>query len=260
MTPPTLNVRCDYFRHPKTQRLIVLLGRGAEVLPMRLWAYCGEFCCEHGRFDGYTEDEIEAIANWWGEKGKALEGLSKVGYLECKKGVWRIVNWREHQGHISALKAHGRRMAEKRWSQYRRGKRGGAGRDADSNAGSNAKGGVQQCHSQPTYLPTDPTYRPKGSGGRGAARSGKASGGDRTANGFPLPSFTELPRPLFADKAKAFLEDCELTIAEIRKSGQADQGKRDALGQVVMTLLPEAREAIKAWQRRMGEIRQARAG
>lgn len=262
MTPPTLNVRSDYFRHPKTELLVELLGPGAQVLPISLWALCCEFHCRDGRMVGRSDEQIELKAGWWGDKGKALSALAKAGFIAKKNGVWGVVNWRKHQGHIYALKMKGRRMAEARWSQYRQGKSRGPGGDADSIA----KGMHKQC-SDPTDLPTDPTYQPQGSGGGGGRRSGKTSGGAahradlRPDNGaFPLPAFTELPRPLFAEKAKAMLEDCELTIAEIRKTGKAEQGAKDALGQPLLTLLPEAREAIKAWQRRAGEIRQARAG
>lgn len=263
MTPPTLNVRCDYFRHPKTRRLVALGGVGAELMALRLWAYCGEFYAKDGRLRGYTVGQIEGIAGWTGDEGKGLEALAKSGFIEQKKGVWGMSNWREHQGHIYALKVKGQRMAEARWDQYRRAKGRRSGRDADSIADSNAEGMHRQCHSR-SDLPTDPADPPKGSGGRGGRNGQKASSPDGRAKAgagpFPLPAFTELPRPLFADKAKAMLEDCELTIAEIRKAGKADQGAKDALGQPMLQLLPEAREAIKAWQRRMGEIRQARAG
>lgn len=84
--------------------------------------------------------------------------------------------------------------------------------------------------------------------------------GGRVLDGFPVPEFTDLPTPLYAKPAREMLEDCDYQIAAIRKHGKADQGRTDALGQVVLTLLPAAREAIGLWEKRKGEIRQARAG
>lgn len=251
-----LNLACDYFRHPKTVRLIGLVGRGAEVLPIRLWSHCGEFHCEDGKLSGYTDEEIEALAGWWGERGKALEGMNKVGYMEKQNGVWRMSGWKEHQGHISALKVRGRRMAEARWNQYRRAKPRDAGRNADSIAQAKPK----QSSLLPTK-PTDPAGPPKRSGGGGADPARKAKTGEPAKDGrFPVPEFTALPKPLFADKAKSMLEDCESIITDIKKRGTAEQGVKDELGYPVPTLLHEAKEAINAWRRRMVEIRQARAG
>lgn len=253
---PYLNVRCDFWRHPKTLRLEAILGLGAGALVQRLWAYCGDFICRDARLVGYTDGEIEALAKWDGEPGKALEAMARVGYMERKNGAWAMSKWKEHQGHIYAFKVRGKTAATARWDAIRRAKQARKGVDATSIA----SGGVKQCSNR-THLPTDPTYQPKGLGGRGGTQAGKTKGGDARANGrFPLPEFTELPRPLFGDKAKAMLEDCEAVIADIRKEGKQDLGAKDPLGNPVLSLLPEAKEAIQAWRKRMGQIRQARAG
>lgn len=64
---PYLNIDLDYFDHPKTVRLIGLLGRDADVLPIRLWKYCGKFMAEDGRLIGLSVQEIEAAMGWRGQ-------------------------------------------------------------------------------------------------------------------------------------------------------------------------------------------------
>lgn len=59
----SLNLDMDYFGHPKTKRLVGLLGRGAEVLPLRLWCHVGKYHAQDGRLAGYSPQEIEAIGD-----------------------------------------------------------------------------------------------------------------------------------------------------------------------------------------------------
>lgn len=147
---PYLNVDLDYFDHRKTKRLIGLLGRGAEILPLRLWAYCGKFHCEDGRLAGYSEQEIESIASWWGQGGLMLPAMEKAAWMGQDGATWFMVAWVEHQGHLAAFKAKGKAMADARWSKARE--------DASSIAVSIAKKPPKQCpiRSDPT-VPTKPT-------------------------------------------------------------------------------------------------------
>jgi hypothetical protein len=130
---PDLNLNLDYFEHRKTRRLVGLLGRGAEVLPLKLWAYCGKFHPEDGRLADYSDQEIESFAGWWGKSGGMLPAMLQAGFMGKDGDGWFIHDWREHQGHISAYKAKGKAMASARWAK--------AKADAASIAASNAKGG-----------------------------------------------------------------------------------------------------------------------
>jgi hypothetical protein len=147
---PYLNIDLDYFEHRKTRRLIVLLGRGAEVLPIRLWAYCGKFHSEDGKLTGYSDQEIESAAGWWGKPGEMLDGLRQAGYMTKEGKVWSMKNWLEHQGHIAAFRARGKMMAERRWFGGKRHAASNAVSITASNAVSNA----------PTDQPIQPTDRP----------------------------------------------------------------------------------------------------
>jgi hypothetical protein len=116
---PYLNLDLDYFSHPKTKRLIGLLGRGAEVLPLKLWSYCGKFHAEDGRLTGYTVQEIESIAEWWGKPGESVKALVRVGYLHEEGDAYSVHEWAEHEGHIVAFKERAKTGAKARWDKLK---------------------------------------------------------------------------------------------------------------------------------------------
>lgn len=68
-----LNLDPDYFDHPKTNRLIGLLGRGAEGLPIKLWCFCAKYRAKDGNLIGYSPQEIELAVKWWGKPGEAVD-------------------------------------------------------------------------------------------------------------------------------------------------------------------------------------------
>lgn len=101
----SINLDLGYFRHRKTIRLIARLGRSAEVLPIRLWTYCGEFHSEDGRLAGYSVAEIEGLIGWWGKSGAAVEALVAVGFMDDEgNGIYSVHDWLSHAGHIAAYK------------------------------------------------------------------------------------------------------------------------------------------------------------
>ncbi len=111
------NLDLDYFEHRKTKRLIGLLGRGAEILPIRLWVYCGKFHCEDGRFVGYSDQEIESILGWWGKPGEMLQAMLSAGFMHRENETIVVHDWLEHQGHIARFKQRGKDMAQRRWGK-----------------------------------------------------------------------------------------------------------------------------------------------
>ena len=114
---PFLNLDLDYEDHPKTRRLVGLLGKGAEMIPIRLWAYCGKYHCETGELTAQTPQEIESIVKWWGPSGKAVEAMIGTGFLDKKKRGYAVHDWKETQGHIHALKVQAKRAAMARWKK-----------------------------------------------------------------------------------------------------------------------------------------------
>ncbi|MBI5192775.1 MAG: hypothetical protein HZA08_04955 [Nitrospirae bacterium] len=113
---PYLNLDLDYFNHPKTRRLIGLLGRGSEAFPLRLWCYCGKYHPGDGRLSDYSVQEIESILEFNGENGKLVEALIKVGFLHKDSNSYYVHDWNEHSGHIAALKEKAIKAAKTRWN------------------------------------------------------------------------------------------------------------------------------------------------
>lgn len=141
-----LNVDCDYFDHPKVRRLIGLLGKGSEVMPLRLWAYCGKFHPGDGRLTGYSAQEIESCIGWWGQPEALVSALEKVGFIERDDAGYHVHDWIEHQGHIVAFREKGKALAEARWAKARN-----THSIAASNAHSNALT-KPNLPNQPTHL------------------------------------------------------------------------------------------------------------
>lgn len=116
---PDLNVSLSYHNHRKTKRLIAALGRDADVLPLRLWAYVGDAHPEDGKLIGYTVSEIESFMGWRGHEGKAVEAFVTTGWLEVIEGGYKVHDWEEHQGHLAAFKIRGKAAATARWEKAR---------------------------------------------------------------------------------------------------------------------------------------------
>ena len=74
---------------------------------------------ESGRLTSYGPEEIETVAGWWGEKGRAVEALLTVGFLERDEGGnFQVHNWLEHAGHLAAFKKRAKTAAKVRWKRY----------------------------------------------------------------------------------------------------------------------------------------------
>lgn len=139
---PYLNLDLSYFDHRKTKRLIGLLGRGAEAIPIRLWCYCGTHHCGTGELADYSPQEIESLVGWWGKPGEMLPALLKVGFVSAADNGYVVHDFLDHNGHLQAFKIRGKAMADARWKKAR---------DAVSNAAGIATGIA------PRNAPTEPT-------------------------------------------------------------------------------------------------------
>lgn len=131
-----LNLDLDYFSHPKTMRLVGLLGKDSAVLPIRLWCYCGKHHSESGQLAGYSPQEVESVVGWWGKSGEMIEAMIKVGFIVKIDEGYLVNDWLDHQGHLAMFKKRAKEAARKRW---------GIPDNATSNATSNAKATIKQC-------------------------------------------------------------------------------------------------------------------
>ena len=134
---PYLNLDLDYFSHPKIIRLIGLLGPQAEILPIKLWAYCAKYHAGRGELPGYSAQEVEAAVGWAGESAKMVEAMLKINLLEKITDGYKVHDWLEHAGHLAAFKKRAKSAAKSRWLKY-----------ASSNALSNRK---PQVTNTPTF-------------------------------------------------------------------------------------------------------------
>lgn len=135
---PEINLDLSYFEWPEVVRLTGLLGRGAEVLPIRLKTYCGRVHPKDGRLSGYSAREVESAIGWWGTPEQATAALVKVGFLAALDGGgYEVreregVSWQDGQGHIAAYAERASKAARARHERIR-------GSSATSNAASIAK-------------------------------------------------------------------------------------------------------------------------
>lgn len=98
-----VSLHSDFFDHPKTVRLVRLLGKGSEVVPIRLWCMTAKFFAGTGRLTGISAQEIEQWVGWWGQEGEAVRALKEVGFLEEFLDGFQVHDWGEYTG------AHGAR-------------------------------------------------------------------------------------------------------------------------------------------------------
>ncbi len=129
----SLNLALDYFDHPKTKRLIRLLGKGSEVLPLKVWVYTARYFPKDGRLTGISTQEIEAECRWWGTESEMVRVMlmPDVLFLELDGTTLVVHDWIEHEGHLSVYKERAKKAAKVRWDED-------ASSDASSIPSSNA--------------------------------------------------------------------------------------------------------------------------
>lgn len=144
-----LNLDPDFPDHPKTRRLIGLVGGNAEALLVRLWCFVTKYHGDSGRLAGYTSQEIEAIVRWDGAPGVLVGALCTLGWLHKAQNGYQVHDWADHQGHIGALKTRAKKAAKARWDKI------GDSGDKDD-ASSNAQALDKQCPIPNQSLPPQP--------------------------------------------------------------------------------------------------------
>lgn len=113
-----LNLDLDYFTHPKTVRLVGLLGPEAVCLPIKLWCYVAKHHCEQGLLVAYSKQEVESVIGWTGESGQCVDAMVKIGLLDEIQNGYAVHDWLEHAGHLVVFKKRAKSAAKKRWKKY----------------------------------------------------------------------------------------------------------------------------------------------
>lgn len=118
---PSLNLDLNYREHPKTRRLVAMVGKEAEFAPVKLWLYAGKIHPETGKLKGYSALELESLADWTGTPGALIEAMEKVEWLKKDAaGNYALIGWKEHQGHLVSYKVRGKIAAKARWDKVLR--------------------------------------------------------------------------------------------------------------------------------------------
>lgn len=162
----SLNLDLDYFDHPKTVALVDLLGADADVIPIRLWCYCGRFHTATGCVPrGTAGVMLERRIGWRGPAGECIKALVATGFLEEVDGGFKVHDWLEHSGHLAAYRERAKVAANARWEKAR------PPPDATSNATSIALSNApalliasKHCVTKPAngeHVSTNPGYHPE---------------------------------------------------------------------------------------------------
>lgn len=112
-----IHLDASYFTHDKTAFLIGLLGKGSEVLPIRLWCIAAAPYAETGIRPRFSAQEIEAGVKWWGKPGACAPALRLAGFLDEAEGnTFVIHNWEERARHLIVNRARAVKAASVRWA------------------------------------------------------------------------------------------------------------------------------------------------
>lgn len=82
--------------HPKTKRLVRLLGCAGPWHLIKLWLWVAGNRPE-GDLAGMTTEDIELLVDWPEEEGAFVEALRSVGFLEGTEGSYVVHGWRDRQ-------------------------------------------------------------------------------------------------------------------------------------------------------------------
>lgn len=95
-----IRLSTNFWRHPKTVKLIRKGGLDAVRSLQILWCFCAQERTD-GLLHGMDADDIEIAADWQGEPGKFVELLLSGGWMECSpgcsgEGTYALHGWLEH--------------------------------------------------------------------------------------------------------------------------------------------------------------------
>ncbi|MCA9316963.1 MAG: hypothetical protein KDB73_15860, partial [Planctomycetes bacterium] len=109
-------IRIGFFRNLKTRRLRSELGAEGVLALVTLWAYTAENHAT-GKLGKADASEIEAMAEWAGERGAFYAALTSMRLIDVSKaGIVGIHDWSEHQQWIvnRPVRQRASRIANKR--------------------------------------------------------------------------------------------------------------------------------------------------
>lgn len=99
----------DYEDLPQTVRLVGRLGRGSEILPLRLMFHTAKLPYMNGKLNGYSAQSLEAALKWWGKRGEAELALIEAGWVAKIDGGYQVIDWIQSQRILIAQRIKGRK-------------------------------------------------------------------------------------------------------------------------------------------------------
>jgi len=119
---PYLNLDPNFSSHPKAMRLNGRLGANTHLLMINLWCFAAKFHPRDGDLSIYSIAEIESFAAWAGDKQCFYNACVEVGFIDVKKDGKSVTlhDWKDHQGHLEALKVRAQKAAKARWNKIQK--------------------------------------------------------------------------------------------------------------------------------------------
>lgn len=109
-------LQVSFVDHPKT---IKLNRKGALLNLLKLWTWAAMNRPE-GKLTGMNIDDIEIVSGWQKEEGEFVKIILEIGFLDCKKEIFSLHDWAEHNPyaiHSKARSEKARKAANAMWEK-----------------------------------------------------------------------------------------------------------------------------------------------
>lgn len=96
-----IRLKINFFRHPKTKKLIAELGEFAPFYLIKIWIFTGEFYPD-GILTNISDKFLEKEVEWPENSGKSLvQTLENIGFIDRDGNNLIIHDWQEHNSYAS---------------------------------------------------------------------------------------------------------------------------------------------------------------
>lgn len=96
-----VRVAMDLPSHPKTKRLLRLLGPTGPWHLIKLWCWAGSSATS-GLLAGKSDEDIELAVDWPGAPGEFIAALVAVKFLDGQEFARELHDWRDHNAWIAS--------------------------------------------------------------------------------------------------------------------------------------------------------------
>ena len=114
-----IRLSTGFYSHPKTIKLIRIVGAEGVLCLQRLWIWSAQNRAD-GNLAGFEDEDIEIAACWSGACGEFVQALAKLRFLDGDTGAYALHGWDEHQGYVTQEAeriARAKKAANTRWGK-----------------------------------------------------------------------------------------------------------------------------------------------